>query len=160
MVVEIDTPLTDGRVFHDGAHALSPAKAGNAVTLPALTGEVIYKNVQEYTTDSRGRQIPALYTVDVRPTNGNFIVVYKDLASVSVKRGQILRPNDVIGTVRPAGDPKNFIGLHVTLVRTAFYDAFRKETGAQAQQNRLGTVNTRKMFIDPLGPESPIRRRR
>jgi hypothetical protein len=150
-------PGPNGRVFHDGPHALSPANAANAVTLPALAGEVIYKNVQEYTTDSRGRKVPALYTVDVRPTNGNFIVVYKDLTTVSVGVRQMLAAGDVIGTVRPAGDPKSYIGLHVALVRPEFYDAFRRETKAQARQNRLSTFNTRKMFIDPLGPGGLLR---
>jgi hypothetical protein len=95
--------------------------------------------------------------VDVRPTNGNFIVTYKDLANTAVQVGQQLTAGSLIGTVRPAGDPKNFIGLHVTLVNPEFYKAFRQETKAQAQQNRLGTVNTRKMFIDPLGAGSPIK---
>lgn len=146
-------PGPNGRVFHDGAHALSPANAANAVTLPALAGEVIYRNVQEY--DNRGR--PALYTVDVRPTNGNFIVTYKDLASTGVQVGQQLAAGSVIGTVRPAGDPRSYIGLHVTLVNPEFYNAFRQETRRQSQQNRLGTTNTRQMFIDPLGSNSPIR---
>ena len=150
-------PGPEGRVFHDGPHALSPSFTAYAATLPILAGEVIYKNVQEYTIDKRGRRVPDLYTVDVRPTSGNFIVVYKDLTSVSVEIGQMLAPGDIIGTVRPAGDPQEYRGLHVTLVRPEFYSAFRKETKNQARQNRLGTVNTRKMFIDPLGPNGPLK---
>jgi hypothetical protein len=69
----------------------------------------------------------------------------------------MLAAGDVIGTVRPAGDPKSYIGLHVAFVRPEFYNAFRRETKTQAQQNRLGKVNTRKMFIDPLGPGGLLR---
>lgn len=150
-------PGPEGQVFHDGTHALSPPFAAFAATLPTLVGEVIYTNVQEYKLDSRGRKVPALYTVDVRPTSGNFIAVYKDLKTVSIHTGQKLVAGDIIGTVRPAGDPMDFIGLHIALVRPEFYESFRKETKNQAQQNRLGAVNTRKMFIDPLGPDSPIK---
>jgi hypothetical protein len=107
--------------------------------------------------DSKGRKVPVLWTVDVRPTTGNFIVVYKDLKTVSVNPRQYLSAGDIIGTVRPAGDKMSFIGLHITLVRPEYYGDFRKETKNQAQQDRLGTVNTRKMFINPLGPESPLR---
>lgn len=127
------------------------------MTLPALAGEVIYTNVQEYTRDSRGREVPYLYTVDVRPTSGNFIVVYKDLLTVSVRQGQPVAAGDVIGTVRPADDPMDYRGLHIALVRPESYRAFRRETAASARQNRLHTYNTRGMFIDPLGPESPLR---
>jgi len=36
------------------------------------------------------------------------------------------------------------------------YDAYRKELQRAARANELGGRNTRKMFIDPLGPNSPI----
>jgi RHS repeat-associated protein len=139
-------PGPDGRVFHDGAHALSPANAASAVTLAPLAGTVI---------DSYG-QGDGLRSLVVRPNEGNFLVVYKDLASISVRNGQTLAAGDKFGTVRPAGDPRSYIGLHVTLLRPEYYGAFRSELQRAARVGELGGRNTRKMFIDPLGPNSPI----
>lgn len=139
-------PGPNGRVFHDGAHALSPPSAADAVTLAPLAGRVTATYHQGDGTQS----------VVVQPNSGNFLVIYKDLASVSVGIGQSLGAGDKIGTVRPAGDPRSYIGLHVTLLRPGHYGAFRRELQRAARANSLGGRNTRDMFIDPLGPESPI----
>jgi hypothetical protein len=151
-----------GDADHDGAHSLSPPGGGIAVTLPALVGQVIYWNDQE----------PGLFTVRVKPDGGNFVVVYKDLASVSAiirqslpkgvqGNGAHLGEYSPLGNVRPyaAGDPENRggIGLHVSLVRSQYYDAFAKST-KKDNSRTLGSRNPAYYFIDPLrDPESPIR---
>jgi hypothetical protein len=134
----------DDQMFHYGPHALSPAGGGVAVTLPALAGTII-------DISDQGDGLLRLY---VKPDVGNFIIVYGDLVKVSKRRGR-LNAGDVIGTLRPAGDPIEARGLHLTLVRNEYYNDFRKATKSAALRNRYSTTY-RKYFIDPLSNESPV----
>jgi RHS repeat-associated protein len=149
---------------HYGAHALSPPNGGKAETLPALTGSVIYWNSIQ----------GGAYTVRVRPDVGNFIVIYQDLASVdrrivnglsrrttNFNSGLQLNAGGPIGTVFPpyANDPQNRseVGLHVALLRREFYDAYAAATKRSDANKTLGAVTPASWWIDPGGPESPIR---
>ena len=129
-------------VGHDGAHALSPAGGGRVQSLAPLNGRVIYTNRQE------GQGANTLYLVDVRLANGD-VARYKDLSGVSVRVGQNVGTGDIIGSVRPAGDPRNYVGLHLTLVNGANYAAYKSNVRA-GQPSPVG------FFIDPLGPKSPV----
>ena len=100
-------------------------------------------------------QEPGLSYIDVRldnPINGvNYIARYKDLSSTSASVRQHLEAGEVFGTVRPGSDPINryLIGLHVTLVRADAYAGY-------ANRVARGQYSNAKIFLDPLGPNSPI----
>lgn len=134
--INVTDPSLSG---HIGAHALSPlGHSAEAVTLPPLAGTIIKTNAQD----------SVLFYLDVRLANGN-VAVYFDLQTVQRKSGYT-RAGDVFGTVRP-GDPRTDVGLHLTLVRGQYYNQFNS---LRAQH----TINyPTKFFIDPLGPESPVR---
>jgi hypothetical protein len=124
---------------HNGAHALSPDHRARVSTLEPLQGRVIWTNRQDST----------LFLADVRLPNGN-VAAYLDLQSVSVRRGQPVGTGDAIGTVRAAGDPRNGVGLHLSLVLGQYYNQYRQ----MRQQGAIGFPT--KFFIDPLGPNSPV----
>jgi hypothetical protein len=124
---------------HNGARALSPNHRAGVSTLEPLQGRVIWTNRQDST----------LFLADVRLPNGD-VAAYLDLQSVSVHRGQTLRTGDAIGTVRAAGDPRNQVGLHLSLIHGESYDQYRR----MRQPGAIGFPT--KFFIDPLGPNSPV----
>jgi hypothetical protein len=133
---------------HHGAHALSPSYEADAVTLAPVTGQVAKTHLQEGGAN-------ALYYIDVRITNRNSplygdYAVYFDLKTVSVTKGDVLGVGATFGTARPAGDPRNEIGLHTTLVHGKDY----REFNLMRAQHAIGFPT--KFFIDPLGPDSPI----
>jgi hypothetical protein len=130
-------------VGHDGPHALSPSGGAFVQTLAPLAGRVIYTNIQE------GQGANALYLVDVGLPSG-IVVRYKDLSSVSVRAGQTVKAGDIIGKVRPAGDQRNYVGLHLTLVKGTNYERYKANV-------RAGRPSPVSYFIDPLGPSSPVR---
>ncbi len=132
-------PRDKSRSGHIGAHALSPpGLSAEAVTLPPLAGTIIKTNAQD----------ASLFYLDVRLANDN-VAVYFDLQTVRKKSGY-LRAGDKIGTVRP-GDPRNNVGLHVTIVLGQYYKDFNLHRGEYTANGPT------KYFIDPLGPDSPIR---
>lgn len=162
----------DGMAAHDGVHVLSPLTTASAqvTTIPALTGKVIYWNVQEGTMGKPG----ALYTVRVKPDKGDFVIVYKDLSSVSsqitkgMPAGKVnwnskvrLDAKSAIGTVNPGitrADPTNKAGrgLHVTFVKSKFYKQFANET-KKDNWKTFGSLNPASIFIDPCSAASPVR---
>jgi RHS repeat-associated protein len=124
---------------HNGAHALSPDHPARVSTLQPLQGHVIWAN----------RQDSELFLADVLLPNGD-VAAYLDLRSLSVHRGQTLKTGDAIGTVRAAGDPRNQVGLHFSLVHGQYYETYKR----MRQQGAVGFPT--KFFIDPLGPNSPV----
>jgi RHS repeat-associated protein len=128
-----------GIIGHDGVHVVAPP-GSQVTTLPALTGTVL----------GRPRnQGDGLFAQDVLLAGGN-VAIYKDLATVSVRPGQRLRAGSVIGTVGEGGD---YAGLHFSLLRGGRNErtAYRGLTST-GQSNKI-TVG---MFINPLGPNSPV----
>src|ERR1043166_5292158 len=75
-----------------------------------------------------GNQGDGLRYVDVRLNSSidgvAYNVRYKDLLGVGVGVGTRLSAGSNIGTVRPAGDPRSEIGLHVTLVLRSEYSGY------------------------------------
>ena len=124
---------------HNGAHALSPDHPARVSTLAPLQGRVIWTNHQD----------SILFLADVRLPNGD-VAAYLDLQRVLVRKGQTVRTGDVIGTVRAAGDPRNQIGLHFSLIHGEYYKDYKH----MRQQGAVGFPT--KFFIDPLGPSSPV----
>src|SRR5205807_3356177 len=105
-----------GLAVHDGDHVLSgPGGPAAVTTLGPLAGTVI----------RTGYQPDGLRYADVRlnsPIDGvAYNVRYKDLLTIGARVGSQLNTGSSIGTVRPAGDPRSEIGLHVTLVQRSEY---------------------------------------
>jgi YD repeat-containing protein len=161
-------PGPKGRIFHDGAHSLSPSdNEALVVSLPALTGTVI-----DYSPQQDARENPQTYwNVYIRPDVGNFIAIYKDFPSdplsqkvgiprITMHKGQRVGASTILGVAERVRDPKNEAtsGIHLALVQADQYPAYRNETHSAATGlGRLYTFNTRNMLIDPLGPDSPIK---
>ena len=161
-----------GSAGHDGTHALSGPNGGDAITLPSLTGRVIYWNEQEKDNSTK----KMLYTVRVQPDVGDYIIVYKDLDTVSstitrnlrmgvsylddMKSNVRLNKGDKFGTVRPyaKSDPMNRsgYGLHVTFVLSQYYQQFANST-KRDNSATLGSLNPSYFFIDPCSASSPVR---
>jgi RHS repeat-associated protein len=155
---------------HYGPHALSPENGGKALSLPSLSGTVVYWNYQQISEDG----IPELYTVRVRPTGANFYVNYEDLASVTTAITRHMKPGvfnansgvklsawQVFGTVRPwaAGDPQNRSkrGLHIEFVKVEFYEVWARNVGKHGTEG-LGASSPTYRFINPCGGSgSPVR---
>jgi YD repeat-containing protein len=158
MVFNPDTGSPDDIATHDGWHTLSTKEGGMARTLAPLTGTVI-DVVKQSATDPK-----TLWNVYVRAdgqiSGQGFYIAYKDfpsLESIVVRRGQHLGVNSPIGTVRPAGDPRNYFGLHITLVRAQYWSNFRNDKITLASQGRQMESNIRRAWIiDPNSKESPI----
>lgn len=133
-----------GTLGHDGPHVVAPA--GSLVTtLPALTGTVI----DIHTGGSPG--IPEkTKIVDVLLDNGN-IAIYKDLVpgTIRVAPRQRVSAGSLIGAV---GGGEN-MGLHFALLKGGMreHDAYRAITSGR-KKNPITTD----MFINPLGPNSPV----
>jgi murein DD-endopeptidase MepM/ murein hydrolase activator NlpD len=97
-----------------------------------------------------------LYAVDVL-VPGVGVAIYKDLATVNVHNGQQLRAGTVIGTVGEGGD---YAGLHFALLsggraEDKYYRGLtsRAAAGDLTAQHQI----TANMFINPNGPNSPVR---
>src|SRR5260221_7393843 len=108
-----------GLAVHDGDHVLSgPGGPADVTTLGPLAGTVI----------RTGNQGDGLHYLDVRLNSSiggvAYNVRYKDLLTVGVGVGTRLGAGSDIGTVRPAGDPRSEIGLHVTLVQRSQYAGY------------------------------------
>jgi murein DD-endopeptidase MepM/ murein hydrolase activator NlpD len=135
-----------GSIGHDGIHVISPV--GSTVrTLGVLAGTVL------------GRphaQGDGLYAVDVL-VPGVGVAIYKDLATVNVHAGQRLRAGTLIGTVGEGGD---YAGLHFALLSGGRNeDKYYRGLTSRAAAGDLSAVGQIKasMFINPNGPNSPVR---
>jgi murein DD-endopeptidase MepM/ murein hydrolase activator NlpD len=90
-----------------------------------------------------------LFAQDVLLSGGN-VAIYKDLATVSVRPGQRLRAGSVIGTVGEGGD---YPGLHFTILRGGRNERnYYRSLTSTGQNNKIKVG----MFINPLGPNSPV----
>ena len=135
-----------GSIGHDGVHVL--ASSGSLVkTLPVLTGKVI--DIHDGGDNTK--------IVDVLLDNGN-IAIYKDLIPGTVRVGpnQRLSAGSVIGRV---GAGTDYAGLHFSIPRGGMteHDDYRKLTrrvarGDDSARNEIKAG----MFINPLGPNSPV----
>ena len=140
------------RMWHDGAHAVSPdnTKHHDVITIEALTGTVLRTNIQE----------KGLYIADVSLDKyPNLVVTYKDLSEVVVQKGNYLKKGTRIGTVRPSGPPQdrvNRAGLHITLVYRKNWDAYVKRRSGIGVPNGESHEGDEDWFVDPLGEQSPI----
>ena len=135
-----------GLAVHDGDHVLSgPGGSAAVTTLGPLAGTVI----------RTGNQGDGLHYVDVRLNSSidgvAYNVRYKDLLGVGVGVGTRLSAGSNIGTVRPAGDPRSEIGLHVTLV-------LRSEYSGYVDRVRNGQYSPMGIFMSAVNdPRSPVR---
>jgi hypothetical protein len=135
-----------GRASHHGDHVLSgPGGPAAVTTLGPLAGTVI----------RTGNQGDGLRYVDVRLNRSiagvAYNVRYKDLLTVGVGVGTRLGTGSNIGTVRPAGDPRSEIGLHVTLVQRSAYPGYVNRV-RNGQYSPIGT------FMSAVNdPRSPVR---
>ncbi len=114
-------------------------------TLGPLAGSVI----------RTGNQGDGLHYVDVRLNSSiagvAYNVRYKDLLSVGVGVGTRLGTDSTIGTVRPAGDPRSEIGLHITLVQKSEYAGY-------VNRVRNGQYSPIGIFMSAVNdPRSPVR---
>lgn len=135
----------------NGVHVLGPS-GSEVTTLTALTGRVIGKPHQQGTSGADSK----LWAVDVLLDNGN-VAIYVDLVTVSVHAGQYLRAGAKVGTI--GGGSGKAAGLHFTLLRGGrAEDAhFRNLTSRAAQGDYTASRDIKvEMFINPLGPESPV----
>jgi hypothetical protein len=135
-----------GRASHDGDHVLSgPGRPPAVTTLAPLAGTVI----------RRGIQGDGLRYVDVQLNSSiagtAYNVRYKDLLTVSVQKDTPLAAGSNIGTVRPAGDPRSEIGLHITLVKRSEYPGYVN----RASNNQYSPIG---IFMSAVNdPRSPVR---
>jgi len=135
-----------GLAVHDGDHVLSGPGGPTAVTtLGPLAGTVL----------RTGNQGDGLHYADVRLNSSiagaAYNVRYKDLLTVGVAVGNRLGAGSSIGTVRPAGDPRSEIGLHVTLVQ-------RSEYAGYVNRVRKGQYSPIGIFMSAVSdPRSPVR---
>jgi hypothetical protein len=135
-----------GIIGHDGIHVV--ALAGSIVkTLPGLTGTVI-----DVHDGGDGTAI-----VDVL-LDGGGVALYKDLDPKSVakfrgkKRNSVrLKAGDIIGKTSGGGEN---MGLHFALLRGGMkeHDYYRDITSGRTKNPMMVG-----MFIDPNGPDSPVR---
>jgi hypothetical protein len=143
---------------HDGGHALSGAELPIAKTLAPLIGTVIAIVPQD------AKDPKTLWNVYVKAdgkiSGQGFYIAYKDFPSrqsITAKQGQHLGVGDIIGTVRPPGDPADERGLHITLVRAQYWQAYRNDKVTKAAQGRQMESGIRRYWIiDPNSTESPI----
>lgn len=122
-----------------------PGDPAAVTTLGPLAGTVLR---------TRG-QGDGLYYVDVRLNSSiagvAYNVRYKDLLTVGVAVGNRLNAGSSIGTVRPAGDPKAEIGLHVTLVQRSEYAGYVDRV-TKGQYSPIG------IFMSAVSdPRSPVK---
>ena len=135
-----------GRASHDGDHVLSgPGGPAAVTTLGPLAGTVI----------RTGYQPDGLRYADVRLNSSiagvAYNVRYKDLLTVGVAVGNRVGAGSSIGTVRPAGDPRDHIGLHVTLVQ-------RSEYAGYVNRVRNGQYSPIGIYMSAVkDPRSPVR---
>jgi hypothetical protein len=89
------------------------------------------------------------FVVDVA-IGGGLVASYFDLSSINVRSGQTLREGSIVGSVRPAGDPRNQVGLHVALTHSQHYNEFRRMRQAGAIGFPRPPIRT-----PPSGPSAP-----
>jgi murein DD-endopeptidase MepM/ murein hydrolase activator NlpD len=136
----------DGSIGHDGIHVVAPP-GSTVTTLGVLAGTVL------------GRphaQGDGLFAVDVL-VPGVGIAIYKDLGTVNVHNGQRLSAGTVIGTIGQGGD---YAGLHFALLSGGkAADQYYRSLTSRAAAGDLNAQHQIKasMFINPNGPNSPVR---